>query len=224
VRQGDDVADSLEPALRRLMVQIAHDMYARRFVTATEGNLSTRLDDERLLITPTMTNKGQLTEDQLALVDMQGRPLGAGRPSAEIDLHLVCYRERPDVNAVVHAHPPIATAFTVAGLELAQRSLPEIVVSFGSIPTAPYGTPTTPELGQTVVGLIRNCDAVLLEKHGSLTVGRTLIHAFETLERLEWAAEVSLWARLLGKAEALPDAQVEKLLAIRASIQKRPYA
>lgn len=210
-------AMDLERELRRLMVTVSRDMYARGFVTATEGNLSTRLDGERLLITPTMTNKSRLTEDALIVVDHAGRVVaGTGRASAEIDLHLTVYRERPDVNAVVHAHPPIATAFTVAGVDIAQRSLPEIVVSFGSIPTAPYGTPTTPELAKTIEGLIRNCDAILLEKHGSLTVGRTLVAAFENLERLEWAAEVSLWARLLGKAEALPDAQIEKLLALRA--------
>ncbi len=208
--------DDLESELRRLMVAIARQAYDRRLVTATEGNLSTRIDESRLLITPTMTNKGRLAEEHLIVVDMQGRPLGAGRPSAEIDLHLAVYRERPDVNAVVHAHPPIATAFTVAGVDLAQRSLPEIIAVFGSIPTAPYGTPTTPELSKTIEGLIRNADAILLEKHGSLTVGRTLIHAYENLERLEWAAEVSLWARLLGRTEALPDAQIDKLLAMRA--------
>ncbi|MBI2932677.1 MAG: class II aldolase/adducin family protein [Planctomycetes bacterium] len=210
-------AIDLEAELRRLMIAIARDMVARRFITATEGNLSTRLDPERLLITPTSTNKGRLTENQLVVVDRSGRVLeGRGQPSSEIDLHLTVYRERPDVNAVVHAHPPMATAFTVAGVELAQRTLPEIVVLFGSIPTAPYGTPTTPELAKTVEGLVRDANALLLEKHGSLTLGRTLVEAYENLERVEWAAEVTLWARLLGKVEPLPDAQMEKLLAIRA--------
>ena len=210
---------SSEKELRRQMVSIAHQMAEHRYVVATEGNLSTKLDERRLLITPTMTNKRVLREDQLVVVDFEGRKVaGEGEASGEIDLHLKVYRERPDVNAVVHAHPPISTAFTVAGLELAQKSLPEIIVSFGKIPTAPYGTPTTPELGETIEGLIRDADVILLEKHGSLTVGHTLIQAYENLERLEWAAEVSLWARLLGNVESLPDEQVEKLQRIRAAL------
>lgn len=209
----------LEAELRRLMVAVARRMHAERYVVATEGNLSVKIDGGRLLVTPTMTSKGSLTPGQLVVTDLDGKRLsGDARPSQEIDLHLKVYRERPDVNAVVHAHPPVATAFTLAGIPLAERSLPEVLVAFGGIPTAPYGTPTTPELAATVEGLIRNSDAILLEKHGSLTVGRTLIHAYENLERLEWAAEVTLWARLLGKVESLPDAQVEKLLRLRASL------
>lgn len=206
----------LERELRALLVDVARRCYDRGYILATEGNLSTKIDADRILITPTGTAKARLSEDDLLVIDGEGRRLaGKGEPSGETPLHLTVYRERPDVNAVIHAHPPVATAFTVAGVDLAQRSMAEVVVTFGNIPTAPYATPQTEALARSVEGLIRHSDAVLLEKHGVVTAGRTLLEAFDRLEQVEWTAEVTLWARHLGGAETLPSEELERLFALR---------
>jgi L-fuculose-phosphate aldolase len=160
-----------------------------------------------------------LDEDGLVVVDRDGgRLAGREEPSSEIRMHLQVYQVREDVRAVIHAHPPTATAFTVAGVPLPVRSLPEILVTLGDVPTAPYAAPATPELAQGVASLVAESDALLLERQGSLTLGRGLGEAFERLERLEWAAQVLLRAKALGEPRDLSDAQVEELLAIRARL------
>lgn len=206
---------NLESELRRLMTVISREMYHRRYVIATEGNLSCRVDAERLLVTPTAKSKGQITEEDLVVTDMEGHA-EAGRPTTEIELHLKVYRERRDVNAVVHAHPPFAIALTVADVPLATWSLPELVAVFGEVAVAPYAQPGPGGgLAATIEGFVKHTSAILLEKHGTLTYGRTLIEAYEHLERLEWAAEITVWAKILGKVESLPPEAVQALLARR---------
>jgi L-fuculose-phosphate aldolase len=206
----------LERELRRAVAAICREMYERRYVVATEGNVSCRLDARRLLVTPTSFSKGRLTEDDLVVTDMRGRRLeGTREPTTEIALHLKVYEERPDVNAVVHAHPPFSIALTLAGRPLARESLPELLALFGDVPVAPYGSPGTEDLARSIEGLIRHTNAIILDKHGTLTVGRTPVEAYENLERIEWAAEITVWAALLGRVDALPPEEVARLIALR---------
>jgi L-fuculose-phosphate aldolase len=193
-------------------------MVAKGFVTSADGNVSARLSDGDLLITPTGAGKGTLDPLRLLRLAPDGTPRGPGRPSSELSLHLCAYRERPDVRAVVHAHPPTAVAFTIAGLSLALCTVPEVVVTLGTIPTAPYGTPGTDELPESVRELLRCSDAILLERHGSITLGRTLEEAFTRLEVVEQTARITWMARTLGQVRELAPEQVGKLLEVRREL------
>lgn len=133
-------------------------------------------------------------------------------------MHLAVYAKRPDVNAVIHAHPPITTALTVAGVELAQCVIPEVVITMGRIPTADYATPCTEEGAEVVRRMIRETDAIILDRHGSLTVGETLEAAYFKLEKLEHAAHVTATAKMLGQVKVLPEGEVQKLVALRQKL------
>ncbi|HSA24843.1 MAG TPA: class II aldolase/adducin family protein, partial [Myxococcota bacterium] len=153
---------------RQELVEYGRRLWLRGFVAANDGNLSVRLDGERVLTTPTGVSKGFMAPDDLLVTDLGGaRVEGRGRPSSELPMHLEIYRGRPDVRAVVHAHPPVATAFAVAGIPLDQCLLPEMVVSLGAIPIAPYGTPSTEEIPASIRPFVPRCDAVLLANHGA---------------------------------------------------------
>lgn len=204
--------------LRREIILACRMMYQQRLVTASDGNVSARLPDGNLLITPSGVSKGFVTEDQLLVIDRGGRKIEGGeglRPSSEIQLHLTCYDRRDDIASVMHAHPPTAVAFSIAGISLAQCILPEVILSFGSIPTATYGTPTTRDLPDSISGTIETNDAIILERHGSVTVGTSVLDAFFKLEKLEHAAEITYRARMLGRVTPLPEGEVDRLLAIR---------
>lgn len=201
-----------EDALRSALIEVGRRLYERGLVVAAEGNVSVRLDDRRLLTTPTGACKGVLTPDQLVLVDLEGRRLqGELLPSSELPLHLAIYRARSDVQAIVHAHPPIATGFAVAGIPLDQPILAEAVVLLGPVPVAPYGTPTTEELSEAVLTYIRGHTAILLANHGALTVGGDLWEAYFRMEILERVAQVSLVAHLLGRRNVLSEEEIRKL-------------
>ncbi|HIC93570.1 MAG TPA: class II aldolase/adducin family protein, partial [Anaerolineae bacterium] len=150
-----------ERELREEIVHVCRLMYERGYIVATEGNVSARLSEDRLLVTPSGLCKGLLSPDQLIVVDMGGRRIGPGpRPTTEMAMHLEAYRRRPDIGAVVHAHPPVALALSIAGLPLADRLLPEVIVTLGSIPTTEYATPSTAEGAEAIKGLIRDHDAL----------------------------------------------------------------
>jgi len=210
--------DRSEATLRREMVAIGRRLYERRLICATEGNLSVRLGPARFLTTPSGACKGDLTPRDLVVVDQAGRTVrGAGRPSSELPLHLRAYAERPDIGAVVHAHPPTANGFAVAGLPLTRATLAEIVFALGEVPLAAYGTPTTPDLPRRVATYLRNHDAVLMANHGAITVGRDLREAFYKMELVEHLAHVTLVAQLLGGEREISDGEVAKLHAMRGN-------
>lgn len=201
-----------EDALRLALVEIGRRLYERGLIVATEGNLSVRLDEERLIATPTGTCKGFLAPDQLVVVDLEGRRLqGQCPPSSELPLHLAVYRVRPDVQAIVHAHPSIATGFAVAGIPLDRPILAEAVVLLGPVPITQYGTPTTEELSEAVLKYIHSHNGILLANHGALTVGGDLWEAYFRMETLEHVAQVSFVAHLLGKVNILSEENVKKL-------------
>ncbi|MFT3773059.1 MAG: class II aldolase/adducin family protein [Minicystis sp.] len=207
--------DSFERTARRDIVAVCRRIYERGWITATDGNVSVLLGPDRVLATPTGINKGTMTEDDLIVTDRQGnRITGTRKPSSELKMHLAAYDERPDVRAVVHAHPTNCIAFSLAGVSLAQCLLPEIVFTFGSIPTTAYTTPTTDEVPEEIRKWIHDFDAMILKRHGSLTVGADVHEAYDKLERMEHVAEITFRARQLGPIQPLPPDQVAKLQAV----------
>jgi len=177
------------------------------------------MGDGTILITPAGAMKGFLAPPQLAHVDMDGRTLDGGpRASTETAIHLVSYRERPDVRAVLHCHPPHAVALTIAGVDLQTPIIPEIIVTIGGIPTAPYGTPGTQELPESIRAIVKCSDTVMMQNHGSVTLGTNLLDAFKKLDMLEHTARILWLARSIGDVAPLPDEAVSKLLATRLAL------
>ena len=206
----------LEQELRALICEIGRRMYARNLVGGTDGNLSVRLPDGTFLCTPSGVSKGYMQPDDLIVADGAGRQIrGRGKVTSEFFTHLACYEERPDIQAVVHAHPPMATAFTLAGESLARPVLPELIAALGGIPVTAYATPGTPEGNNVIRPLIRQCDGVMLDRHGSVTVGATLENAYFKLEKIEHTATVLLAARRLGPLRTLSADEVRRVLAAR---------
>lgn len=204
-----------EAILRQSICEIGRRMYDKGFVAANDGNISLRLADGTFLTTPTGVSKGYMTPESMVRVDLDGRALSAGKPSSELLMHLFVYRERPDINAVVHAHPIHATGFATAGIALEACVAAEIIATLGSIPLAAYGTPSTHELPETLRPHIHRSDAFLLANHGVVTVGKTLLEAYDRLERVEHYAHIVLVARQLGGERQLPQEEVQKLFALR---------
>jgi L-fuculose-phosphate aldolase len=194
-----------ETGARLELVAVCKKLAERGLVAATDGNVSCRVGRERLLVTPAGKPKGRLEPMDLLLVDFQGEVLaGLEKPSSEILMHLEVYRRRADVAAVVHAHPPVLTAFSLAGIPFEAKALPEVWLTLGPVPTAPYATPCTAEVPESIAPFLENHQAILLERHGSLTVGRDLDEAYLRLEKLEHAAQILFLATVLGKAPPLP--------------------
>jgi L-fuculose-phosphate aldolase len=197
--------------LKEDIVRICRMLHRKNYLAATDGNVSVRLGD-RVLITPSGINKGLMEAYQVITVDLTGRVLtGEGDPTSEIRMHLLAYELRPDIAAVVHAHLPYATACTLAGIDLLEPILPEVVITLGGIPTAPYATPGTDEVPEAIRGIIQEYDALLLSRHGAMTVGPDVMDAYNKMEKLEHTARVVLAARLQGPLPPLPAAEVEKL-------------
>lgn len=192
-------------------------LYERGYIVACEGNLSVRLAGGRLLATPAGFPKGRLAPGDLVLLDSQGGLLeGPHPPSTELLMHLLFYRLRPDVQAVCHAHPPQATGFASAGRALDQAILPEVIVSLGKVPLAPYGTPGSEELSVTLEPFVPGYNAILMANHGVVTCGSDLLTAFFRMETVEQLARVTLVTEILGGASLLSRAEVDTLIAARA--------
>jgi L-fuculose-phosphate aldolase len=205
----------LLPQHRREVIEVCRRIHARGWISAADGNISVRLARDRLLTTPTGLHKGYIGERDLVICDMQGRRIaGQHQPSSEIAMHLAVYEDRPEVNAVVHAHPTYCIAFSLAGVTLAQCLLPEIVFSFGGIPTTEYCAPTTEEVPRAVRKLIHDYDAMILDRHGSLTVGDGVFAAYDKLERMEHVAQITHAASQLGEVRPLSREQIERLMEI----------
>ena len=188
----------------------------RGLIAGSDGNIAARCGADRVLVTPAGRDKGELAPGDLVEVDLAGRVVrGPGRPSSELDMHLVILAQRTDVGAVVHAHPPVATGFAVAGKILGDGSLAELAAQFGMVPIVPYGAPGTPELGERVRPFARDHDALLLANHGAVTLGPTVEAACHRMESLEQSARILLVARLLGGARPLTAEEIARLVAPR---------
>ncbi len=206
----------IEERLRADIVEIGRRLHDRGYVASNDGNISVRFDAERLLTTPTGVSKGFMTPDMMVTTDLNGRKVAGDRePSSEILMHLAVYEYRPEIKAVVHAHPPTATGFAVAGIPLDRAVLAEVVTTLGSIPIAEYGTPSTSELADAVRQYIRAHDGLLLANHGALTVADELFAAYYKMETLEHFARISLVARQLGGERLLSREEVVRLQDLR---------
>lgn len=204
-------------ALKRDILRICQALYAKDYVSAMDGNVSARLPGGHILATRTMVHKGFITEDDLVVVDLSGRKVsGRGDPTSEMSLHLAAYRNRPEIGAVVHAHPPTAVAFTIAGESLAQCVLPEVVLTLGEIHTVPYETTGTAALADAVGAVLKTYDAVMMDRHGAVCVGQDLLDAFGKLEKVEHTAMITHRARLLGNVKTLPETEIARLHALGA--------
>jgi L-fuculose-phosphate aldolase len=205
-----------ESQLRADIVEIGRRMYARGYTASNDGNISVRLGSDRLLMTPKSVCKGFMTPDMMCITDLDGKKLQGDRdPSSEMLMHLEVYRQRPDVQAVVHAHPPTATGFAVAGIPLNRAVLAEVLTTLGSIPIAEYATPSTRELPEAVRQYIKAHDGMLLANHGALTVGADLYAAYYKMETIEHFAHISLVARMLGRENLIARDEVERLQGLR---------
>jgi L-fuculose-phosphate aldolase len=208
-----------ETRLRVELIAVCQKLARKDLITATDGNVSCRVGEDRLLVTPSGKPKAGLKPLDLLLLNLRGEILaGREKPSNEIRMHLEVYRRLEDVEAIVHAHPPMLTAFTLAGIPFIADALPEVWLTFGSVPTAPYATPSTEEVPEVIAPYLDGHQAILLERHGSLTLGRSLDEAYLRLEKLEHAARTLFFAQLLRKeppsplpGEALK--QLEKLVS-----------
>jgi L-fuculose-phosphate aldolase len=205
-------------ALRADIVEIGRRLYARGYTASNDGNISVRIDGERLLMTPRSVCKGFMDPSMLCITDLDGRKIeGLRDPSSEMLMHLEVYRQRPDARAVVHAHPPIATGFAVAGIPLDRAVLAEVVTTLGSVPIADYATPSTQELPAAVREYVKAHDGMLLANHGALTIGADLYSAYYKMETIEHFAKISLVARLLGGERLLTRQEVDRLQGLRGS-------
>lgn len=198
------------------LVQVCHHVHEKGWVAMNDGNISIRLEDERIVCTPTAVSKGFVELDDLIVVNMRGeRVEGKREPTSEILMHINIYSLRADVQSVVHAHPPVATGFAAAGRALDKALLPEVIIGLGAVPLAAYGLPGTPALSEGMRPFIPNYDAILLENHGCTTFGSDVWQAFFRMEVVEHFARITLVAELLGGAKPLPREEVEKLFASR---------
>lgn len=201
------------------IVEVGRRLYNKGFVASNDGNISIRISDSEIIITPTGVSKGFMNAADLITVNLDGNVISGGKkPSSEMKMHLAVYRKRPDVKAVVHAHPQKATAFAVANLGFEKITLPEVVFSLGCISLAEYGTPTTYEVPEAVGRHIGGSDALLLANHGALTVGSDVYDAYYKMETLEHFASISLYARSIGGEKALDARQTDELFRVRREV------
>jgi len=211
-------SDRSEHQIRLDIVEVGRRLYARGYTASNDGNISVRLDAARLIMTPTSVCKGFMTPDMMCITDLDGRKIAGDRnPSSEMQMHLEVYRQRPEVQAVVHAHPPIATGFAVAGIPLDRAVLAEVVTTLGSVPIAEYATPSTKELPEAVRKYVKAHDGMLLANHGALTMGGDVFAAYYKMETIEHFAKISLVARMLGGERLLSRDEVSRLEKLRGS-------
>src|SRR5918996_5755237 len=205
-----------EDQIRCDIVEVGRRLWQRGYVASNDGNISVRLDERRLITTPANVSKGFMTPDMMVITDFDGKKISGDRKaSSEIKMHLQVYRDRPDANAVVHAHPPTATGFAVAGIPLDRAVLAEVVTTLGSIPIAEYATPSTDELPAACSKYLKAHDGLLLANHGALAIGPDLFTAYHRMETIEHFAKISLVTRQLGREHLLSRAEVDRLQGLR---------
>lgn len=209
--------------VRRDIVEVCRRLDARRLVAGTDGNVSVRLSKDRLVATPTGMSKGDVRAEDLVVCDLDGTQLhGRRRLTTEIKIHLAAYRVRDDVCAVVHAHPPYATAFAVAGTTPSEKLMPEAYLAVGPVALAPYGTPSTDELAAKIRPAVEKHDAVLLANHGAMTLGRDVVAACHRMEALEQLCTIAFLTQQLGSAQQLTREQIAALESIRGVYGSAP--
>ena len=204
--------------IKEQICDICHKMWQLGWVAANDGNITVKLGDDEFFATPTGMSKCFITPDKLLTVNRKGEllePNGSYKPSSEIKMHMRCYEVRDDIGAVLHAHPPTATGYAVAGLNMDAYSMIETVIAVGSVPLTPYGTPSTMEVPEAITPFLEKHDVMLLQNHGALTVGADLITAYYRMETLELWAKISLTAHLLGGAKEISKPNIDKLLYLR---------
>lgn len=205
--------------IRKELTEICHKVYDKGFVSAYDGNLSVRLDDQKILITPSGKCKGEITEDDLIEIDYKGKLLaGNGKVSTEAKIHLVAYNKRKDVSAVVHCHPVYATAFATVGEGLTHPVFPEVVLALGKVPLCRYATPSTDELPDSMLPFIDYAWALLFENHGAVTFGKNIKGAYFRMEKLEHTAHTLIAARVLGREKTLPRNKLKELYDIAEEV------
>ncbi|NCC34269.1 MAG: class II aldolase/adducin family protein [Chloroflexia bacterium] len=216
------MAAQVEALLREEMVMVGRRLYERGLIVAGDGNISARLPDGSILMTPAGLCKGELTPEDLVVISLEGELLRAAagrRQSTEQYLHLHVYHRRPDVQACVHAHPPMAVALTLVGITMSEPVLPEAMLALGPIPTAPYARTGTVEMGEAIDPLVADHDAMLLARHGALTLARTPTAAYFQMEQIEHCARILHAAHLLGPLEPMPHERIAELYHLRAAIR-----
>ena len=204
--------------IKKQICEIGKRIYDKGMVAANDGNISVKLNDNEFLCTPTGVSKGFMTPEYICKVDKDGKVLQANgnfKPSSEIKMHMRVYKERPDVGAVVHAHPLYATGFAIAGIPLTQPIMPEAVISLGCVPIAEYGTPSTEEIPNAVAKYLHSFDAVLLENHGALSYADNLLNAYHKMESVEFYARLLYISKQIGGPKELSESQVQRLYEIR---------
>ena len=213
-----------EKKLKEQIVNVGHKLWDKGFVAANDGNISIKLNDRELLTTPTGISKKLLTTEMIIKVDLDGNPIVHNadyKPSSEIKMHIEVYRQRPDVNSIVHAHPPFSTSFAVAGIPLDQAILPEAILTIGAVPIAPYGLPSSMEIPDMIRPYIKETDTVLLANHGALTLGTDIINAYYKMETLEHNSQILFRAMQLGNVNEIPEREVDKLMELREKMNIR---
>lgn len=204
-------------SLRKEIVETGRRMYARGYVASNDGNISARVSEDRILITPTGVSKGFFCAEEICLLDMDANVVaGKTKPSSEVYMHLEIYKVRDDVKSISHAHPPYATGFAVAGIPLDNCILPEVVVALGNIPLVEYGTPGTDEFYKSMHSYLPEHDAFLLANHGVVTVGKNILSAYHRMETVEHSAKILFIANQLGGSKVLSKDQVSKLKDLRS--------
>ncbi|MDD6306817.1 MAG: class II aldolase/adducin family protein [Clostridiales bacterium] len=209
--------------VREQICDVCQRMWQLGWVAANDGNVSVKLEDGTYLATPTGISKSMVTPEKIVRIDEKGNILEAAdgyRPSSEMKMHFRCYEVREDVRSVLHAHPPVATGFAVANRPLDEYSMIETVLSLGSVPIAPYATPSTPEIPEAIAPYLPDHDAILLKNHGAVTVGADVYTAYYRMETLEQFAKITLTAHLLGGAEEIDRENIDKLVDLRKNYYK----
>lgn len=210
-----------EIKLKAQICEIGKRIYEKGFVASNDGNISVRIDENKFLVTPTGVSKGFMKPEMLIIVDGDGNLIeGDLKPTSEIKMHLQVYKERPSIQSVVHVHPPFATAFAIAGIPLNHATMPESIVTLGTIPIAEYGTPSTDEIALAISPYIMNHNGVLLENHGALTWGENLDEAYFLMESLEFCAKVNWIARQMNGDRELSIDNVDRLLDLKHKMGK----
>lgn len=201
---------------REMICDIGRRMYDRKFVAANDGNISIRIGKDVIICTPTGVSKGFMTPDMLVKINLKGEIIsGSLKPSSEMKMHLRVYEENPEVLAVTHAHPPIATSFSIADMPLNKALISEAVVILGTVPVAPYATPGTEEVPNSIAPYCKGYNAILLANHGALTWGKDILEAYYRMESVEHYATISFYTNLIGKPNLLNAEQVNKLIKMR---------
>ena len=207
-----------EYEIKKQICEIGKRIYNKGMVASNDGNISVKISENEFLCTPTGVSKGFMTPEYICKVDRDGKVIQANpgfKPSSEIKMHMRVYKERPDVQSVVHAHPLYATSFAIAGIPLTEPIMPEAVIALGCVPIAEYGTPSTEEIPDAVSKYLQHYDAVLLANHGALSFSDSLLNAYHKMESLEFYAQLLYQSKVLGGPKQLTDSQVQRLYEIR---------